>query len=55
MAAPYDADGEPVQMWHLTSMAGSGGISSSMRDMVEFARVEMAPGAGPLAAAIART
>jgi serine-type D-Ala-D-Ala carboxypeptidase/endopeptidase len=55
MAAPYDADVEPVQMWHLSAMAGSGGISSSMRDMLEFARVQMTPGINPLAAAIAQT
>lgn len=55
MAAPYDADGEPAHPWHLSAMASSGGISSSMRDMLEFARVQMAPGTDPLAAAIART
>jgi CubicO group peptidase (beta-lactamase class C family) len=52
LASPYDASGEPAHTWDLAALAGAGGIRSSVHDMLRFARVQLAPGDGPLANAV---
>lgn len=52
LAAPHDASGEPAHLWDLAALAGAGGIRSSVHDMLRFARVQLAPGDGPLADAV---
>jgi serine-type D-Ala-D-Ala carboxypeptidase/endopeptidase len=53
LAPPHDGGGEPAQPWDLAALAGAGGIRSSMRDLLKFARLQLAPGASPLAKAVA--
>ena len=53
LAPPHDADGEPAHTWDLASLAGCGGIRSTVHDMLKLARVELAPGKHALAPAIA--
>lgn len=53
LAPPFDADGEPDHTWDLAALAGAGGIRSTVHDMLKFARLQVAPGDSPLAAAVA--
>lgn len=66
LAPPHDADGQPAHVWDLAALAGAGGIRSTVRDMLLFARAQLDGGApaaqelrdgaaAPLARAIARS
>ena len=55
LAPPYSADGELDHVWDLAALAGAGGIRSSLHDLLKFARLQLAPAASPLAAAVALT
>jgi CubicO group peptidase (beta-lactamase class C family) len=55
LAPPHDGDGEPAHTWDLAALAGAGGIRSSVRDMLKFARLQLAPGDAPLGKAVALT
>lgn len=54
-APPHDADLAPSHAWNLATMAGAGGIRSTVPDMLEFAALQLAPGDSPLAGAVALT
>ena len=56
LAAPYNASLKPEQNWDLNTLAGAGGIRSTVRDMLKFAQANL-DDAQPLAAAmrLART
>ncbi len=43
MAPPSNVDGEPEHVWDLATLAGAGGIRSSVADMLKFARAQLAP------------
>ena len=53
LAPPHDGDGAPAHTWDLAQLAGAGGIRSSVRDMLKFARLQLAPGDAALAKAVA--
>ncbi|MCA8952241.1 MAG: serine hydrolase [Planctomycetes bacterium] len=55
LAPPHDANGDPGHEWHLAMMAGAGGIRSTVPDLLKFARLQLAPAASPLAAAVRLT
>ncbi|MGE3171926.1 MAG: serine hydrolase [Planctomycetota bacterium] len=55
LAPPYGIDGDPAHNWDLAAFAGAGGIRSTMRDMLTFARAQLHPDRTPLAAAIRRS
>ncbi|MCR9244782.1 MAG: serine hydrolase [bacterium] len=54
-APPHDANGDPDHAWDLAMMAGAGGIRSTVADLLKFARLQIAPGDHPLAAAVRRS
>jgi CubicO group peptidase (beta-lactamase class C family) len=52
LAPPHDGGGEPAHAWDLASLAGAGGIRSTVRDMLTFARAQLAGASTALGAAI---
>lgn len=54
LAPPHDASGEPNHLWQLATLAGAGGIRSTMTDMLRFAAAQIDPPA-TLAAAVRAT
>jgi CubicO group peptidase (beta-lactamase class C family) len=50
LAVGHDVDGEPAHTWSLDALAGAGGLSSSLGDMLRYLRAVSA-GDGPLGAA----
>lgn len=54
LADPFDGDGEPSHTWDLAALAGAGGIRSSLRDMLWFARANVKPDMVPALAGALR-
>jgi CubicO group peptidase (beta-lactamase class C family) len=54
LAPPYGPDLEPSANWDLAALAGAGGLRSSARDLLAFARINLAQREGSLGRALAR-
>jgi serine-type D-Ala-D-Ala carboxypeptidase/endopeptidase len=52
LATPHDQVGSPTPPWTFADLPGAGGIRTTMRDMMRFAKAQLNPPAGPLGAAI---
>jgi len=55
LASGISLFGLPAMNWDLRTLAGAGGIRSTMRDMLVFARANLSPDGTPLAEAIRLT
>lgn len=52
MSQGYNREKKPEQPWVMAALTGAGGITSNMKDMLAYARANMAPPAGKLGKAI---
>lgn len=52
LATPHDKFGSATQRWTAADLPGAGGIHATMRDMLRFARAQLAPPPGTLGEAI---
>lgn len=52
LATPHDQVGSPTPPWTFADLPGAGGIRTTMRDMMRFAKAQLNPPAGPLGEAI---
>ena len=55
MAGPHTADGESAHLWDLATLAGAGGVRSTIQDMLTYAAAQIAPDKTALADAIRLT
>lgn len=49
---PGHAFGQPVEHWHFVALAGAAGLRSTLTDLLQFARANLAPERSPLRAAL---
>jgi CubicO group peptidase (beta-lactamase class C family) len=52
LAQGHDERGRPVPLWHLPTLAGAGGLRSTISDMLTFLRANLGPAETPLPEAI---
>ncbi|MBI3070685.1 MAG: serine hydrolase [Deltaproteobacteria bacterium] len=55
LARGHDADGSPVANWDLTTLAGAGGLRSTVSDLVHFLQANINPSKEPISQAISTT
>jgi CubicO group peptidase (beta-lactamase class C family) len=53
LAQGYDDEGKAVPLWNLPTLAGAGGLRSTIKDMMIFLRANLDPAGTTLAAALA--
>ena len=52
LATPHDKFGSETSLWTFADLPGAGGIHTTMRDMMRFAKAQLNPPSGPLGEAI---
>ncbi len=52
LSGPHNADGEPAHPWSIVTLAGAGGVRSTVPDMLAYARAQIDPDRTLLAEAI---
>jgi len=55
LAEGHDIDGKPLPPWDLGTLAGAGGLRSTVRDLLRFVQANLEPPQGPLGEAIETT